>query len=252
MFVLIGLQLPYVIAAIHGKYGMGTLVKYGATFSVMVIALRMIWVYPAVRIGALVRRWMGHEEKELDRRSIFVIGWTGMRGVLALAAAISVPETVNGQPFGPRNLILFLSFCVILVTLVLQGLTLPSLIRVLGLAGTAGIDPEEKEARRIVFQAAIQYLEQERMVCGEEHTHVFDDLLDRYRHKLANVAEGHDENRENVHIYKHLLEVGEGAVHAERQALLRLQEEGKISDDVVRTIERELDLEDSRYRAVRI
>ena len=252
VFVLIGLQLPYVIAAIHGKYGMGTLVKYGAIFSVMVIALRMIWVYPAVRIGVLVRRWMGHEEKELDRRSIFVIGWTGMRGVLALAAAISVPEIVNGQPFGPRNLILFLTFCVILVTLVLQGLTLPPLIRVLGLAGTAGIDPEEKEARRIVFQAAIQYLEQERMVCGEEHTHVFDDLLDRYRHKLANVAEGQDNNGKNVHIYKHLLEVGEGAVLAERQALLRLQEEGKISDDVVRTIERELDLEDSRYRAVRI
>ena len=93
VFVLIGLQLPYVIAAIHGKYGMGTLVKYGAIFSVMVIALRMIWVYPAVKIAALVRRWMGHEEKELDRRSIFVIGWTGMRGVLALAAAISVPES---------------------------------------------------------------------------------------------------------------------------------------------------------------
>jgi CPA1 family monovalent cation:H+ antiporter len=149
-------------------------------------------------------------------------------------------------------LILFLSFCVILVTLVLQGLTLPSVIRVLGLAGEEGVDPEEKEARRIVFQAAIEYLERERLVCGEEHSHVFNDLLDRYRHKLEHVAEGHDENGENVHIYKHLLEVSEGAVQAERKALLQLQEEGRISDDVVRTIERELDLEDSRYRAVRI
>ena len=80
----------------------------------------------------------------------------------------------------------------------------------------------------------------------------FNDLLDRYRHKLEHVAEGHDENGENVHIYKRLLEVSEGAVQAERKALLQLQEEGRISDDVVRTIERELDLEDSRYRAVRI
>ena len=71
--------------------------------------------------------------------SIFVIGWTGMRGVLALAAAISVPEVRRmGSRLEQRNLILFLSFCVILVTLVLQGLTLPSLIRVLGLAGTDG------------------------------------------------------------------------------------------------------------------
>ena len=252
VFVLIGLQLPYVVAAIHGKYGTVVLAEYGVIFSVVVIALRMMWVYPAVRIAELVKKWMGHEEKELGRSSIFVIGWTGMRGVLALAAAISVPEMVNGQPFGPRNLILFLSFCVILVTLVLQGLTLPSVIRALGLAGTEGVDPEETEARRIVFRAAIEYLERERLVCGEEHSHVFNDLLDRYRHKLEHVAEGHDENGENVHIYKHLLEVSEGAVQAERKALLQLQEEGRISDDVVRTIERELDLEDSRYRAVRI
>jgi monovalent cation/hydrogen antiporter len=252
VFVLIGLQLPYVIAAIHGKYGMATLIEYGAIFSAVVIALRMIWVFPAVRIGALVRRWRGHNEKELDRRSIFVIGWTGMRGVLALAAAISVPEMVNGKPFGPRNLILFLSFCVILVTLVLQGLTLPSVIRALGLAGTEGTDVEEQEARRIVLEAAVQYLEQERKVCGEKHTHVFDDMLDRYRHKLENVTEASGDDGKNRHVYKHLLEVGEGAVRAERQALLRLQEEGKISDDVVRTMERELDLEDSRYRAVKI
>jgi monovalent cation/hydrogen antiporter len=250
VFVLIGLQLPYVIAAIQGRYGMATLVEYGAIFSAMVIALRMVWVYPAVKIAEWVRRRTGRREKELNRPSIFVIGWTGMRGVLALAAAISVPEVVNGRPFGPRNLILFLSFCVILVTLVLQGLTLPSMIRALGLAGTERVDPEEMEARRIVLQEAVRYLEQERQVCGEEHTHVFEDLLDRYRHKLEHVAERQDGSAvANEHVYKHLLEVGEGAVRAERQALLRLQDEGRISDDVMRMIERELDLEDSRYRA---
>jgi Na+/H+ antiporter len=254
VFVLIGLQMPYVMTAIHGKYGMMTLVEYGVIFSVMLIVLRMVWVFPAVKIASLVRRWRGHEEKELDNRSTFVIGWTGMRGVLALAAAISVPEAwANGQPFGPRNLILFLTFCVILVTLVLQGLTLPPLIRALGLAGLVGMDPEERAARRAVLEAAMKYLVEEREFCGVEHTHVFDDLLDRYRHFLAQVDEGTSEGDEHAReVYQHLLHAGAEAVRQERLALLRLRDEGKISDDVLRTIERELDLEDSRYRVVKI
>ena len=254
VFVLIGLQMPYVIAAIHGKYRITTLVEYGVIFSVMLIVLRMVWVFPAVKIASLVVRWRGHEDKELGKRSTFVIGWTGMRGVLALAAAISVPEAwANGQPFGPRNLILFLAFCVILVTLVLQGLTLPPLIRALGLAGMVGMDPEERVARRVVLEAAMKYLAEEREFCGVDHTHVFDDLLDRYRHRLAQVDEGKSEDDDHAReVYQHLLQAGEGAVQRERIALLRLREDGKISDDVLRTIERELDLEDSRYRVVKI
>ncbi len=119
----------------------GTLIFYGAVFSAVLILLRMVWVFPAVKIASFVeRRWLGHkDEVELKPREVFVVGWTGMRGVLALAAAISVPEVLwNGQPFESRNLIVFLAFCVILVTLVLQGLTLPALIRALGLAGTTG------------------------------------------------------------------------------------------------------------------
>jgi monovalent cation/hydrogen antiporter len=80
------------------------------------------------------------DAEELKPREVFVVGWTGMRRVLALAAAISVPEVLwNGQPFEARNLIVFLAFCVIFVTLVLQGLTLPVLIRGLGLAGSTGM-----------------------------------------------------------------------------------------------------------------
>ena len=100
VFVLIGLQLPYVLAGIHGRYGTGTLIFYGVVFSVVLILLRMVWVFPAVKIASFVeRRWMGHtEEEELKPREVFVVGWTGMRGVLALAAAISVPEVLwNGK-----------------------------------------------------------------------------------------------------------------------------------------------------------
>ncbi|MDW5264150.1 MULTISPECIES: Na+/H+ antiporter [Acidobacteriaceae] len=255
VFVLIGLQLPYVLAGIRGAYGMVTLLEYGAIFSVILIVLRVVWVFPAVKMAYLLRRWSGHGEKPPGARDVFVIGWTGMRGVVALAAAISVPEVLgDGRTFGPRNLIVFLAFCVILVTLVVQGLTLPSLIRVLGLAGATGMSVEEREARKIALQEAIAYLEEGRKNCGDAYFHAFDDLLDRYQHRLAEVESGHGEDAHGhgSQTYRQVIEAGEGAVQAERRAIIRLRDEGRISDDVLRTMEREFDLEESRYQVARL
>jgi CPA1 family monovalent cation:H+ antiporter len=175
--------------------------------------------------------------------------------VVALAAAISIPETLaNGKPFGPRNLIVFLAFCVILVTLVLQGLTLPSLIRALGLAGATGMSAEEREARRIALEEAIEYLKEGREERGDGFLHAFDDLLDRYEHRLADLKAGHgeDENRPGSETYRQVMEAGEGAVQVERRTIIRLRDEGRISDDVLRTMERELDLEESRYQVTKL
>ena len=253
VFVLIGLQMPYVLAGIRGSYGMVTLLEYGFVFSASLIVLRMVWVFPAIKLAAFAGRLKGGCEEEFGPRETFVIGWTGMRGVVALAAAISVPELINGKPFGPRDLIVFLTFCVILVTVVVQGLTMPSLIRALGLAGSPGMDPEERNARRVVVRQAIKYLEAERKKYGESHAHVYDDLLDRYRHRLAQVGDKEGSiDGHSTEMYRHLLTAGEGAVQAERDALIGLRESGKIGDDVLRTIEHELDLEDSKYRLVKI
>jgi CPA1 family monovalent cation:H+ antiporter len=255
VFVLIGLQLPYVLAGIRGSYGMITLLEYGALFSVVLIFLRLVWVFPAVKMASQLRRWTGHAEKPHGRRDVFVIGWTGMRGVIALAAAISVPEMLgDGREFGPRNLIVFLAFSVILVTLVVQGLTLPTLIRVLGLAGVTGMSGEEREARQIALEEAISYLEEGRKRRGDGFFHAFDDLLDRYQHRLAQVKTGHNEDSDGHHAgtYMQVVELAEGAVQAERRAMIRLRDEGRISDDVLRTIERELDLEESRYQVAKL
>jgi Na+/H+ antiporter len=253
VFVLIGLQLPYVLAGIHGRYGTGTLVLYGVVFSVMLILLRMVWVFPAMKFASFVeRRWMGHKEEPLATREVFVVGWTGMRGVLALAAAISVPEMLdNGQPFEVRNLIVFLAFCVILVTLVLQGLTLPALIRRLGLSKPKGMDREELEARRTVLTAAIHYLEEGRKVGGENGEHLYDDLLHRYRHRLAAVSSGTEGSVDGLdgETYARLQSIAVGALETERQTLIGLRERARIGDDVLRTMERELDLAESRYQA---
>ena len=254
VFVLIGLQLPYVLAGIHGRYGMGTLVFYGAVFSGMLILLRLVWVFPAMKFASFVeRRWMGHKEEPLAAREVFVVGWTGMRGVLALAAAISIPEVLgDGRPFAARNLIVFLAFCVILVTLVLQGLTLPALIRRLGLAGTTGMDPEEKEARRIVLAAAIRFLEQERKSNGAEAEHLYDEVTHRYRHRLAAVAAGAEESVDGMDgdSYARLRSIAEDALQAERRTLIALRGKGRIGDDVLRTLEHEMDLAESRYQAL--
>jgi CPA1 family monovalent cation:H+ antiporter len=174
-----------------------------------------------------------------------------MRGVLALAAAISVPEVLgNGRPPETRNLIVFLAFCVILVTLVLQGLTLPALIRRLGLAGSPGMDPEEKEARRIVLAAAIHQLEEGRKIEGKGAEHLYDDIIHRYRHKLAAVGGGGDGELEAVDteaIFR-LRTIMDQALQAERRTLIGLRDKGRIGDDVLRTMERELDLAYSRYQ----
>jgi len=251
VFVLIGLQMPYVMSAIHGKYGLATLLEYGVIFSVVLIVLRMVWVYPAAKIAASVSRKKRREENALNSREIFVIGWTGMRGVLALAAAISVPETLaNGQPFGPRNLIVFLAFCVILVTLVLQGLSLPFLIRGLGLAGEKGMEPEERYARKVALKEALEFLKEKRMDGGEEFSHAYDDLIDRYEHRLEDIDEKiAPQGGRKKETYRQMVVLAEEAVKAERRAIIRLRDEGLISDDVLRTVEREMDLEETRYQA---
>jgi Na+/H+ antiporter len=255
VFVLIGLQLPYVLNGIHGKFGKGTLIFYGVVFSVVLIVLRIVWVIPVFKIAAYVeRRWMKRKEEELQPREVFVVGWTGMRGVLALAAAISVPEIVGDGRSETRNLIVFLAFCVILVTLVLQGLTLPALIRLLGLAGNAGMDPEEKEARRIVLRAAVHHLEEGRKRDGHGAEHLYDDLIHRYRHKLAAVGGGDDGDLEAIdtETMTRLRSILEDALQTERRTLISLRDSGRIGDDVLRTMERELDLAETRYQGTPI
>ena len=248
VFLLIGLQMPYVLAGIKGGYHMTTLLGYGAIFSVTLIALRMIWVAPSMWLTNFVGRLKGHKE-DLTQRETFVIGWTGMRGVIALAAAVSVPEVINGEEFAARNLIVFLTFCVILVTLVLQGLSLPTVIRVLGLSGEAGMEPEERDARKLALSEALKYLETGRQGKPEAFMHAYDDLIDRYEHRLAEVTEDDSEQgATKSQVYQELVHAARGALEAERSTIIRLRDEGSISDDVLRKMERVLDLEESKYQ----
>ena len=246
VFVLIGLQLPVIRASIP-DYSLPTLLLSGAILSVLLILLRLAWIYPGAAVAYFLRRKLAHQDERMPAaRPIFLVGWTGMRGVVSLAAALALPSMIaTGSPFPRRNLIVFLTFCVIVVTLVLQGITLPSLIRALGLTGFSGAACEEQVARRIVIEAAVAHLESAKERDTAESAELYDDLTHHYRQRLASLApDGQLEEAPDLDRY---IELSREVQRIERQTALRLRDEGRISDQVLRRIERELDLSESRY-----
>jgi len=247
VFVLIGLQLPYVLDAMP-EYRPSTLLMYGASFSAFLIVLRLIWMYPGAFVANVIRRRILHQKEPMPRvRAIFVLGWTGMRGVISLAAAIALPQVLaNGAPFKQRNMIVFLAFSVILVTLVLQGLTLPPLIRKLGLAGSASSESEEKEARRAIAQAALRHLEEMSQNDGERLNEVYEDLGQHYRHRLATLSDADSADPAAVTFYKRFVHLSRELIQVERRTAIDLRKQRRISDALLRELEYELDLSEIR------
>ena len=250
VFVLIGLQLPYVLAGIKGMSKFG-LVGYGLAFSAILVLLRMAWMFPASRAAWWVRTRIGHQRYEQPQANqVFVVGWTGMRGVVALAAAGSIPLTLNdGSPFPQRNMILFLTFSLILVTVVLQGLSLPWVIRILHLQRQDTGYCEEGQARHLILQAAIDFLSERRNTAKEEdEVHLYDDLLHQYEHKITSIdlcgpgGEAAPSADNGVTMEGLLLDT----VRRQRDELNSLRENGRIGDAIHRNLERELDLSESR------
>jgi CPA1 family monovalent cation:H+ antiporter len=250
VFVLIGLQLPYVLGNIR-DHNLGRLIVYAALFSAFLILLRLIWMFPGAYFANLIRRRLLHQDVQTPRaRQIFILGWTGMRGVISLAAAIALPQTfADGTVFAQRNMIIFLAFSAILVTLVLQGLTLPPLIRALGVAGTAASQPEEQDARRTILQAALSYLDEVRAQGTPELVEVCDDLSQHYRARLASLTEqaGPDADGFGAEFYKNYVEVSRKLLKIERQTAVQLRNQRRISDELLRELERELDLSESKF-----
>jgi CPA1 family monovalent cation:H+ antiporter len=247
VFVLIGLQLFHIRSSIR-EYSLASLLFDGVTFSLLIILLRLAWAYPGAGLSWLIQtKIRKHKEKPPGARQIFVVGWTGMRGVVSLAAALALPQVLeNGSPFWERNLIIFLTFCVIFVTLVLQGITLPPLIRALKLAGTAGPNCEELEARRIVLEAAVSHLEESKAKDREEAAGLYEDLAQHYRQRLVSLRPV-PENEAALSNHDRYVELSREALRVERETVVSLWNQGRINDDVLRRIERELDLSESRF-----
>jgi CPA1 family monovalent cation:H+ antiporter len=240
-FMLIGLQLPTILDNLH--LPATTVIGYGLAISLVVIVTRIVWVFPATYLPRRLSRKLRERDPSPPPKSVFVISWAGMRGAVSLAAALALPIDVR---FPQRDLVIFLTFCVILATLVGQGLTLPWLIRRLGLSAVSGPDTEESHARLVAVDAALSRLTD--LQDGYPgHRELIDQLRSRYEHEASHVwphPEGpRDESEQELLDH---LEIRTAVLDAERESVIRLRDDGTISDEVLHRIERDLDLETLR------
>ncbi len=247
LFTLLGLQFESILDALEG-FSPAELISYGVIVSVAVIAIRIVWVFPLTYLP----RWLFQHARGMHDHPPWqhplMVAWSGMRGAVSLAAALAIPlHTDAGTPFPERDLIIFITFCVILATLVLQGLTLPWLIRHLDVGDEHERETEESKARLQATRVALARLDE-----LENEDWVRDDTAERMRALLGyrkrrfaarfdGDDEGHFEKRSlnYQHLQREILE-------AQREALAELRRAGKIDDEVMRRVQRDLDLEDTR------
>jgi Na+/H+ antiporter len=256
LFVLVGLQLPTVVEGIEGL-STAALIRDGALIAATVIVVRLVWVFPFAYLPGLLSRRIRAREPFPPWRRVLVIGWSGMRGAVSLAAALALPLTTDaGGPFAERDLIIFCTFAVILVTLLVQGLTLPPLIRMLGIEDDDDtLELEEIQARLRATEAALDRLDE---LTAEEWA--LDDTIERargaflYRQRRfaarapdagldGGVGGDGIDYETRSHAYQRLVRE---LLEAQRRTVIDLRDRGEINDEVLRRIERELDLEDSR------
>jgi CPA1 family monovalent cation:H+ antiporter len=250
IFALIGLQLPTVLEGL-GSSSVAALVLDAAVVSAAVIVARIVWVFPAAYLPRLLSRRIRAADPYPPWQHPAVIAWTGMRGVVSLAAALALPfTTAGGAPFPERASIQFLAFCVILATLVLQGLSLPAVIRWLGVGGRRGPDGrEEATARHRTAEVALVRLDElvRQQAVPEAVERKLRHRLEERRRWAAKRLDGDGQVANRVQaVHASYNEVRRALLRLERAEAVRLLEDGTIGSDALHRVERELDLEESQ------
>ncbi len=252
VFILIGLQLKSVMKGIE-NYSSGELVFYGLLISFVVIIVRFLFVIPAAVLPRVLSKRI-RERETFSFRNVIIVGWAGMRGVVSIAAALAIPLVLpDGKAFPLRNLIIYLTFCVILSTLLLLGLTLPWLIRKLKIEPHS-IAAEEYEVRMMVVNEAIQYIEGNLSLVKDD---LLRDIKNKYEIKYnrlqkTDLPAGYfgKETGEAIpeNIFNEFSKLQIEVIAEERKTLEHLHKDGKASEVILHKIERELDLEETRLR----
>jgi CPA1 family monovalent cation:H+ antiporter len=234
----IGLQLPAILDGLSATPP-DELLRYAVLISLTVIVARFVWVFPATYLPRFLSRKLRERDPYPPARAVVIVSWAGMRGVVSLAAALALTPD-----FPQRPLILYLTFCVIVATLVGQGLTLPWLVRALRVTATGdGLEAEESHARQVAVDAGLRRLEELR---EEYPTHLplIDQVREDLEHELTHVAPG-----ENVTLDEAQQEaldhraIRVAVLVVQREAVIQLRDDGVINDETLRRIELELDLE---------
>jgi Na+/H+ antiporter len=247
LFVLVGLQLRAVIDGLSG-YSASTLGGYALAVSAVVVGTRLLWFFTVPYLIRAIDRRPAQRARRMGAGWRLVMAWSGMRGAVSLAVALALPLTTDaGDAFPQRDLIVFLTFAVIFFTLVVQGLSLPMLIRRVGISDGGADADEELRARLIATKAAIEQLD---TLAGEEWTR--DETVERmralyeYRKRrfAARAGKIDDEGYEDRTLaYQQMVQL---VLQAQREALVRMRSSGELSNEAMNRIIRELDLEESR------
>jgi monovalent cation/hydrogen antiporter len=243
-FILIGLQLRGVLAALGNRSPL-ELAGLAVAVSGTAILVRILWVYPGTYVPRALSAKIRAREPYPTPRYVFVVAWAGMRGVVSLAAALSLPVDLP-----QRDLLIFLTFSVILATLVGQGLTLPLVIRKLGVAADGGDAHEEAHVRMAAAEAAVARLE-ELATEWPGHLELIDSLRAQYTHRSQHLDELHEEGPwtdAEQELIDHR-QIRRAVIDAERETIIRMRDGGAVSDEAFRAVERDLDLEEVRMEA---
>jgi len=250
VFILIGLQLPAIASGL-GKYSIAAAVSYGVVISLITVVIRLLWVFPGAYLPRILSKNIREREKRPTWQMVFVVGWSGMRGVVSLASALAIPLTLSsGAAFPHRNLILFITFVVILFTLVLQGLSLPFVIRLLKVKDEEGESAEEQEltVRLRLATAALEYMQSEHADdLGD--VDAFRRLKERYERMVEITNKKLLKEEETIakasflpRYRRMLIEI----VGVRRKEIQKLRSERLYAEELLRNKEWELDLEEAR------
>jgi monovalent cation/hydrogen antiporter len=245
VFILIGIQISSIAARIDPGE-LSRLAVVGVLVSATLIGVRTAWIFAL----AGWQRLASPEPRRLRPREAVVLSWAGMRGVVSLAAALAVPLVLpSGAPMPARDDLIVVTFTVILVTLVGQGLTLPPLIKAMRFHADDEHTHEESHARQEVIEEALRQIEQ-LGVQWPDHQPLIDQLRASYRHRAEHEQDLHDAPGDEAEqeLVAHR-QIRRAVIDAQRDTLIAMRDRGAIDDDVMRAIERELDLEEVRMEA---
>jgi len=251
VFILIGLELPTIIHGLDNS-SLEQGIQYGLIISAVTIAIRFIWVYPNAHLPRFMSKKIRESEPSPGWKSPLIVSWAGMRGVVSLAAALSIPLTLDGQAFPQRNLILLITFIVILVTLVVQGLTLPLIIKLIKIEEIDDLVPEEEQAAHIklrLMKASVAHIDRYFQTEIDEN-----ELVLNLRKRLANSVDLTSERLESlecqtmefeeVHVYNR---VYLDLINIQRQELNKIRKEKVFELEVIQKQQMELDFDESKF-----
>ncbi len=251
VFIIIGSQLPIILKGL-GNDSLPSLFGYGLLISFVAIAARIAWIFPLSYFSSLFRKLKNKNGEVINpsKNELFIISWAGMRGVVSLATGLGLPLTLtNGEAFPQRNVILLFTFIVIFVTLVLQGLTLPFLVRKLKVQESeAETWDEEKRLRLAMARSSIFFIESELSLNLPDQ--VLNDLKEMFEHQI-NYLNGvvrlgdkpkKGEDLEATTIFRQYLASESQILDHQRNTIIRWHKEGTFSEEAIRNIEQELDI----------